>query len=455
MIPQKFLDRMEVLLGEEYPAFLSALSEHSERGFRRNRLKCSEEDFIGLDGLCAEPLDYVDCGYVLSGDSSGIGNTPSHHSGRIYVQDPGAMAAAAALDVKEGMWVLDLCAAPGGKSTQIAATLGDSGFILSNEYVPKRAKILVGNFERMGIRNGMVTSLDTAEAAKLFSAVFDIVVVDAPCSGEGMFRKDVPAVEEWSEENVSLCRARQKEILNNAKGTVKSGGKLLYSTCTYSIEENEAVVDEFLANNPDFTLIEVKEELRRVTSDGIVFKGAFSSELSKCRRFYPHVSRGEGQFIALMQRTSLADPEINYKDAAKPLSRAEREATYAFFRENLKEIPRGRVVKHGENIVLISHGCPLMPKSVFSAGVKLGELHGKVLVPSHQFYSAYGNLFIRQENIENEALARRYIAGEEIPATFSSNGFCAVLFRSSPIGGGKASGGVIKNHYPKGLRKPL
>lgn len=453
MLPEKFKARMKRLLKDEYEAFENALvNETAKKGFRINTLKCSPEDFIRECSLESTPLSYVKNGFILTGETRGIGNTPAHHAGQIYIQDPGAMASVAALEVHEGDWIADLCAAPGGKSTQLAAELGEGGFILSNEYVPKRAKILVSNFERMGIRRGIVTSLDTAEIARLYDSVFDIVVADAPCSGEGMFRKDVPAIEEWSEENVSACKARQSEILENAAKILKAGGRLLYSTCTYSPEENEEVVDEFLKRHEDFALCDVPEALASVTSDGIQFDGAHSMELKKCRRFYPHKAEGEGQFIALMTKKTGNGGEILYKDNAKQPSRDEMKIIEDFFRDNLISRPDGKVMKHGENLVLISHGCPIPPKSVFSAGVLIGEIRGKNLFPSHQFFSAYGTLFKRKQKLDEKS-AERYLAGEEIDATdFSDSGLCSLIYGGSALGGGKASGGKIKNHYPKGLR---
>lgn len=444
---------MRGLLGDEYESFVYALTQqNAKKGFRINTIKADTDTFTEADDLPCKALSYVRHGFVLEDEVSGIGNTPMHAAGRIYVQDPGAMASAAALDVEPDMRVCDLCAAPGGKSTQIAAYLGDGGFILSNEYVPKRAKILVGNFERMGIRCGVVISLDTSEIAKLYENFYDIVVADAPCSGEGMFRKDVPAAELWSEENVRLCKGRQGEILENAAKILRCGGKLLYSTCTYSLEENEMVVDEFLKAHPDFELCEVKDSLRAVTADGIVFDGALSRELYKCRRFYPHKADGEGQFLALLCKKGVHGEALNFGDSTKPLSKDEMRTAEAFLRDNLLKMPDGRICKHGENIVIISHGYPIPPRSVFSAGVLLGEIRGKNLFPSHQFFSSYGYLFKRKQELGyGEAL--RYMRGEEIDSTdFSDTGWCVLTYNGSTIGGGKASGGKIKNHYPKGLR---
>ena len=453
MLPEKFKERMRAILGNEYESFTYSLEcQSAKKGFRINRLKVDPDKAAAVKTLPCRRLSYVRDGFVLDGDSAGIGNTPMHASGQIYIQDPGAMASAAALDITPGMRVCDLCAAPGGKSTQIASAMGNEGFILSNEYVPKRAKILVGNYERMGIRCGVVTSLDTKEITKLYENFFDIVVADAPCSGEGMFRKDVPAIEEWSEENVTLCSDRQMEILENAAGILRCGGRLLYSTCTYSLDENEMVVDAFLSAHPEFELCDVRDSIREITADGITFEGALSAELHKCRRFYPHRADGEGQFLALLVKKSGHGEALNFSDSTKPLSKDEERIIKDFFAESLTDIPEGRIRKHGENIVIISHGYPIPPRSVFSAGVLIGEIRGKNLFPSHQFFSAYGNLFKRKQTLSYTE-AQRYMRGEEIDATdFSDTGWCTLTFEGSTIGGGKASSGKIKNHYPKGLR---
>ncbi len=455
MIPQKFSDRMKSLLGEEYPDFAKALEGCEVKGLRVNTIKCTAEEIKNEAPFKLTALDYCEEGFILE-NPDGIGNTPEHHAGKIYIQDPGAMSALSALDIKRGMWVLDLCSAPGGKSSQAAAKIGDEGFILSNEFVPKRAKIVVSNFERLGIKNAMVTSLDTSEFKKHFNAAFDLVIVDAPCSGEGMFRKANDAITEWSEENVDASAKRQAQILENAYSLVKPGGYLLYSTCTYSLEENEKIIDAFLSHHPDYKLEKVKDELIKASSDGICFEGAMSCELYKTRRFYPHKSRGEGQFAALMKRSSLINERTvlpSKSHLAKP-SAEEARLIDEFFIENLTKKPEGEVKKHGENLVLISHACPVLPKSVFSAGVLLGEVRRGFFHPSHQFFSAYGELFKRQEHLKrDDERLRKYLLGEEIEAIEAKgNGYLTVFFGKSALGGGKAVDGRIKNHYPKGLR---
>ena len=271
MLPEAFLERMKNILGVEYADFLAALSSGSAvRGLRANP-KWDERDKV-IDELPLTPLSYVNGGYILHSEEP-MGYHPLHHSGAVYMQDPGAMATLSALDIAPDFKIIDLCAAPGGKSTQAAGMLGDDGFILANEFVGSRAKLMVGNFERLGIRNSMISSLDTAEFKKYFRSYFDLCIADVPCSGEGMFRKNGDATAMWSEDNVATCKKRQEQIIENAAPLVKAGGYLIYSTCTYSLEENEEVIDAFLTRHPEYSLAEVKAELKAVTRDGINFAG--------------------------------------------------------------------------------------------------------------------------------------------------------------------------------------
>ena len=308
MLPERFKERMKDMLGDEYPAFESALGEENVRAVRVNESKIAVSDFLSATKLSLSPIEYANDGFIPD-SAEGIGKSAEHHSGMFYVQDPGAMATVKALEIRKGWRVLDSCAAPGGKASQLATAIGDEGFLLANEYVPKRAKIIVSNFERLGIKNAVVTSLDTAKIKEMFSSYFDLVLCDAPCSGEGMFRKYDEALTEWSEENVMLCATRQTEILNNLAGVVRDGGYLLYSTCTYSKEENEGVVSEFLSAHPEFSLCPVNEKLKAATADGL-------DGLTEARRFYPHLTKGEGQFIALMKKDENTGdlPTILYKE---------------------------------------------------------------------------------------------------------------------------------------------
>ncbi len=447
MLPERFTERMKFLLGEEYEAFEKALGEPNVRGIRVNTAKISVKDFTERTSLTLSPIEYADDGFIPD-EIEGIGNTAEHHSGMFYVQDPGAMATVKALNIQSGWRVLDACSAPGGKASQIASAIGEDGILLANEYVPKRAKIIVSNFERLGIKNAVVTSLDTARFAEMFSSYFDLVLCDAPCSGEGMFRKYSEAIGEWSEDNVRLCAERQKKILDNLAPVVRQGGYLLYSTCTYSVEENEETVAKFLEYHPDFSICEVSKNLHGFTASGLC-------GMDMARRFYPHLAKGEGQFIALLKKRENSSnlPTILYKESLKQPSKEEKAVFEKFISDNINgEIP-GRIIKWGELLCIIPHELPIPPYSVFMPGVLLGEVKNRLFFPHHQFFSAYGRQFRLQEPLcHGDTRVKKYLRGEEIDSTAGGSGWCSVTYEGVPLGGGKISGGKIKNHYPKGLR---
>lgn len=450
MLPEGFLVRMRKLLGGEYDEFISALSREAVRGMRVNLIKANTEEFLKDCPFELGKIPYCENGFILESDEA-VGKSAEHHAGMIYMQDPGAMATLSALDIDPEWSVADLCAAPGGKSSQIAERLR-GGFLLSNEYVPKRAKILVQNLERLGARRAVVTSLDTGRLCEFYRHAFDLVVADAPCSGEGMFRKSDAAIEDWSEENIKASAKRQGEILENAAVMVKSGGYLIYSTCTYAPEENELTVAAFLRAHPEFRLVPVKDELEGATRPAIATLAPDIENMCYARRCYPHITEGEGQFVALMQRDNDGiEPKLDFKDSAKAPTREEVAAVQAFFKENLVDMPEAEIKKVGMSLCLIPHGCAVLPHSVFMSGVLIGEVRGKLLFPSHQLFSAYGELFLHRVELTRES-AERYLYGEEIDAPEGIGGWCALFYRGAALGGGKASFGKIKNHYPKGLR---
>ena len=450
MLPEQFKIRMKSILGDGYDAFISALAEERTSALRHNPLKAHEDILKSLSTYKLEKIPHIEHGFRYTG--SGIGNTPAHHAGAIYVQDAGAMCAVEALSLFPGARVLDVCASPGGKSTQAAAKIGREGLLISNEYVASRAKILVENFERLGLPSAMVLNLDTRELGGMFRGYFDAVICDAPCSGEGMFRKTDEAAAHWSEENIRMCAERQLEILSNIADTVKDGGELLYSTCTYAPEENEEVVRAFLLSHPDFFLKPLPERLTAQTAPAIATEGVECMHYA--RRFYPHISEGEGQFMALFERRNDSVlPTILYKDASKPLSKEQKRILDTFLRDTLTDPDAVYAREISGRLVHVSADMPIPPKKVFSGGVLLGEIRGTNFFPSHQFFSAFGAQFKRRVCLaDGDERVGRYIHGEEIDATVD-NGWCAVLFEGAVLGGGKASGGKVKNHYPKGLRK--
>ncbi len=462
MIPEAFLARMSSLPGLNFSAFCEALEQPPVRALRVNSIKTDQKTLLPLLPFVAKPLPFLPDAFLA--DTDKVGALPSHHAGMFYMQDPSAISAIAAVPLKAGIRAIDLCAAPGGKSTQIAAAIGEDGVLVANEYVPARCRILQGNAERLGLSNTVITNLDTTALADFYGSYFDFVIADAPCSGEGMFRKYEVATTEWSPESVTLCAARQKEILSNAARLTRPGGLLLYSTCTFSVEENEANADAFLTEHPDFHLIPVTPAVAAVTADGIAFPGCrHGAELPLCRRFYPHLSPGEGQFLALFRRDEDAAGNRPQKSAGKggqkeaivPLSPAETHTVSALTEEICKNPPPRRPVSL-RGAVCLAPNVLLPPRGVFAAGVTAGVLtHGR-LVPHHHFYSAFGRHFLRQLPLsDKDERVLRYLGGEELdcPELAGKNGFTAVLYENAPLGGGKAVDGRLKNHYPKGLRR--
>lgn len=446
MLPIDFSNRMKEILGTDFEKFEAAFSEPPVRSFRVNTNKISKENFEKINPFGGEKIPYAENGFYF--DCDGIGNHPYHHAGMIYIQEPSAMAAVAGVEIQSDRNILDLCASPGGKSTQAAAKIPD-GILVSNEIIPSRCKTLTGNIERMGYKNVITTCTDAKKLASLFGEVFDLVIVDAPCSGEGMFRKDENAQTEWSLENVIRCAERQHEILDEIKSVLKIGGLLLYSTCTFSLEENEKNVDRFLSENKNFELISIDEKLKKFTADGINFDGCRTKNISECRRFYPHLAKGEGQFFALMRKTDGTGIEELPQTALCEIPKNEQKIIFDFLDETLTDYDKKAVKKYKENFVYFSSDFPV-PYGAFSCGVTIGSLQKNYIKPHHQFFSAMGKMFRQKIELDLEQ-AKKYIHGETVPCEFE-RGWCAVMTGGCPIGGAKAVGGTAKNHYPKGLR---
>ena len=471
MLPIEFKDRMRRLLGDESRAFFDEIeSGAAVRSFRVNRIKISPEKFEETSPeIDRRAMEFPIGAYYTEEEFPG--SYPCHHAGMIYMQDPSAMATVYAANIPEGSKILDSCSAPGGKTTQLSAFAGDSGIVVANEYEAKRCRILQSNVERMGCRNTVVVNLDTAVLAETYPEKFDVVLCDAPCSGEGMFRKNDRAVEEWSPQNVEMCAERQREILANVAKCVARGGKLIYSTCTFSLEENEMNVAWFLDNFSDFELASVTPELQGITADGISFEGC-PYDMTKTRRFYPHISRGEGQFIAVLARVGEGRIEEASSQKGKKkkqtMEKTSREDTELiaeakrFLEENLVNgfeggVSYSLIALNGK--AYLKPDISLPPYGVFAAGVCVGELMGRKFAPHHQIFSALGGKFKRRLMLkQSDGETLDYIKGMEIPASDKeefegkADGWAAVIIDGCPIGGGKISGGVCKNHYPKGLR---
>ena len=443
VLPEKFTERMQNMLGDEYDAFISALENEPIRsGLRVNTLKENAKNAVLSEFGELESVQWCETGYFA--DKSAIsGNHPYHAAGLFYFQEPSAMSVIEGLPVEEDDFVLDLCAAPGGKSTQAAARLNGTGLLVSNEIVRKRAEILSGNIERMGIKNAVVTNESPEKLAKKYPLFFDKIIIDAPCSGEGMFRKEPQAVTEWSVEHTKSCAERQKNIIDSAVKMLRGGGYIIYSTCTFAPVENEQVVP-YILDNYNFELCEIPA--LSMLSDGVPEWSDGNEELTKTKRIFPHREKGEGHFIALLKNLDDTPPERPLIKSQKVDLKLYRE----FEKSALNFELQGNFTLFGDNLYLVPDGIDISGVKVIRAGLHLGVMKKNRFEPSHAMAMAFSARDFKNIAECDKTSVNKYLAGEVIPC--NENGWCAVTYNGFVLGWGKADGSVIKNHYPKGLR---
>ena len=423
-LPVKFIDRMRAQLAGEACAFFDALEKPPERGFRLRRGALPE----GTGPV----IPWAQKGYYLSQESR-AGASAAHEAGAFYLQEPSAMIPVTALDPQPGECVLDLCAAPGGKSTQIGALMRGKGLLVSNEPVYSRAKILSMNVERMGIPNAVVTSAMPQDLEDCWKETFDRILVDAPCSGEGMFRRHPEAAEQWYEGINEACAQRQALILSSAARMLREGGTLVYSTCTFSPDENERVIEAFLSEHDDFAL-EPFEAEGLPKNQGMM-------------TFYPHRIRGEGHFAAKMKKSGHAPGKGTFGPPHQKTG-----AVTEWLRQNGFEMRDELIYPYAGRYVLLPESMvPLKGIKVLRMGLDLCEERGGRFMPLHA-------LALWQERVDidmDQEEAVRFIHGEAIQKNIPMKGYVIAGYEGCPLGWGKASDGTIKNHYPKGLRKQL
>ena len=365
-----------------------------------------------------------------------MGFHPLHHAGAIYMQDPGAMMPVNSISIPSDAFVLDLCSAPGGKSIQMALKL-DSGAIISNEIDRERAKILYSNIERMGLNNVVVTNNKPSDFLPFFKNAFDVIIVDAPCSGEGMFRKYSNAISEWSLENVDICQKRDKEILDVAVKLLKKDGVLLYSTCTYAKEENEDIVS-YLIDNYSFSSLDINESLKPFLKEGF---------LPYTYRFYPHIANGEGQFLAVLKKNDDDNEMI-----LKQIKRYDKVTEFTDFCNKYLTSPITNIIKRNNDIFYSALPYEINSLKVLNYGVKLGEIYNNRFIPNHNFFKSFSSYFKSSLNLDyNDPLVFKYLHGEQIQAEVL-DGFGVLFVNGIPLGGYKASRNTLNNYYPKGLR---
>ena len=430
--PAGWIEQLLPLLGDSLPDFLHRMDEPPTRGLRAR-------PGIAPPPEVEESIPWAENGYYLPLDSN-AGAVPLHEAGAWYLQEPSAMIPAAALKPVPGERVLDLCAAPGGKSTQLAAYLSGQGLLVCNEPVFNRAQILSRNIERMGVKNAVVVSAMPEELSPKWPETFDKVLVDAPCSGEGMFRRHPETRQEWTPASPLGCAQRQSGILSHAARMLRPGGLLAYSTCTFNRLENEEVIEVFLAGHPDFSLVPFA--LPGLPSCGGML------------RVWPHLVRGEGHFAALLQkREDGSIPRKRKNDFTKSFptpDKTEAALAEAFLAEHITDAIQPNAVFAGKIAAMPDDLPPLNGMKVLRVGLHLGEIKGKVFVPDHALALA---CISRRVLPVTEEQARAYQAGQVLNVPETLKGFYTPVLEGLNLGWGKASGGQLKNHYPKGLRR--
>lgn len=490
MYPEAFLTRMQQMLGNEYETFLKAFEGERSQALRLNALKQNGEGKTAGEVYSPEkyeqgrvpfahlsPVPWAENGYYYEACDQ-PGKHPLHEAGVYYIQEPSAMAPVGLLEVKPGERILDLCAAPGGKSTQIAAKMQGQGFLLCNEIHPARAKILSENVERMGLRNACVTNETPARLAELFPSYFDKILVDAPCSGEGMFRKNEAACEEWSPENVTLCANRQDEILDCAVSMLRPGGRLVYSTCTFAPAENEGSIARLLGRNNQLRLLPVEKVSRGLEGcDGVPesVEGA-GEELTGTLRLWPHKIKGEGHFAAVLEKAgereavyqsipagglekglSPKDPAVQeFRKFCEETLRTVVNTEYETDIKSIHELTNdGIFLRFGDNLYLAPEELPsLKGMKVLRPGLHLGELKKNRFEPSHALALALSPADAQRvcDLSSEEMTVLSYINGQTFTAE-GEKGWYLICVDGFSLGWGKLAGGIMKNHYPKGLRK--
>ena len=464
-LPASFIDELTGLLGEEDTArYLASMEQPYEQGLRANTLKCTPEELrsrLAEEGL-QESVPWCENGIYLDGKHT-LSASLYYSAGLFYLQEPSAMAPASFLPVEPGDCVLDLCAAPGGKSTALGAKLAGTGVLVANDISPSRAKALLRNIEAFGIANAAVTSESPHTLAQKFSGRFNKVLVDAPCSGEGMFRKDPSIIRNWEQYGSAYYAKLQREILPFAAEMTAPGGMLLYSTCTYSVEEDEGTVQWFLRNHPGWRLLALPKT--GGIADGFTIPGEYGEEMNRTARFFPHRLRGEGHFAALLEKNGEPagrEPVSGVNNKIPYSDRVSAEARRAFeqWAEEALAVPAGRIIPAGSTVLqngtrLSASKIPepmLAGLRVLRNGLLLGETEHGRFEPSQALAMALKPEAVRQRASLSEEDALRYCKGETLSGDFAG-GWVLCEYNGYPLGFAKASGGMLKNKYLKSWRR--
>lgn len=456
-LAKEFLLKQKNLLGEDFKNYINAINGDYVRGVRVNTDKISVSEFKSNFEFELEDIPYSLDGFILKTDEK-LGNSYKHLAGLFYMQEPSSMVAVCASNIDKEtrpLKVLDLCASPGGKTGQIACRVSADSLVVSNEIVKSRADVLYSNIERQGFKNVIVTN-EEPKNLLAFENFFDYVFVDAPCSGEGMFRKNPETIAEWSEDNVKMCASRQKEILEVAEKLVVPGGKLIYSTCTFSLEEDEEIV-EFLVNEKNFELLDVSKEIKDVT----ISSCAKVNGADFARKFLPHTGKGEGQFIAVLKKPDgEAGLKLYTKKHFSSIEKArgkEKDLFKDFVSQNFTKNIEGELYRVGSTLFLVPKMFDLNMATALDSlkfnllGVKLGTLEKDRFEPNQHLFMAFSDIFKYKIELSETEL-KKYLHGEELASSKNAKGYGVVTFNGYAIGGVKLANNRLKNLYPRGLR---
>ena len=455
-----FLERMSNLLGPEFPAFEAAMRGVRVNSVRVNTGKCSFAELEAFIGYSLERVPWCDSGAYISHELR-LGSGWLHAAGAVYMQEASAMAVVGVLEPQPGERVLDLCAAPGGKSTHIAQLMCGSGLLVTNEIVNARARILAENLERLGCP-GVVMNEDPARLAAAWPAFFDRVLVDAPCGGEGMFRKDPDAAREWTQNTPATCARRQTEILKSAAILLKPGGVMVYSTCTFAPEENEMVIESFLEAQPDFELLEADFLKHAGFDPGHPEWANGDPRLSRTARLWPHKLRGEGHFIAKLRKTDGDDFELapeEDKAGVGPEPFGRKHVLGRAWQEFARGFGTSDNVNHivfRDEVQMLEFDTPALDGlKVIRAGPPVAQIHKDRLEPAHALSHWFAREFsgVRALDLEpNDPRVAAFLHGDLLEVNSDHSGWVLVRANRLGLGWGKQVGARVKNHYPKHLR---
>jgi NOL1/NOP2/sun family putative RNA methylase len=449
-LPIKFTEQMKILLGDEFEAYMESFQESCFSGLRVNTLKIAPEEFEKISPFLLKKIAWTPNGYYIESMIQPAKH-PYYYAGLYYIQEPSAMAPANILPITPGDKVLDLCAAPGGKTTELAAKLKGEGVLISNDISSSRAQGLRKNIELFGISNALVLSESHEKLVGVFEGYFDKILVDAPCSGEGMFRKDTSMIKNWEEKGSDYYASIQKDIILAAAKMLNAGGMMLYSTCTFSPKENEGIIAFLLEEYPEFRVLPI--EGYEAFDHGRPEWVNGSKELSNAIRIWPHKVKGEGHFAALLIKNG--NDKGNYKPY-RPVATKLLDETNEFLRNIALSFDEKQIEKHDNKIYLLPKELPNMKGlRILRSGLLLGEEKKKRFEPSQALASSmkmgqYANEI--HLHIEDPVVIK-YLKGETIEIeNKEAKGWQLILVDKFPLGWGKANNGILKNKYCPGWR---